>query len=310
MPDPHRPAAVYVGPVVHPDLVAAVAALGPVVDALADAEVVIWTDSDPDSMSEPMPPGVRWVQLPAAGVERWVRAGKLDTERVWTSMAGVYASTVAEHALAMLLAGVRGLIVLGRWHSWRRTEAHAQVGEIAGSTVAVVGAGAIGRRLMPALHALGARVEAVNRSGRPVPEADTTHAVTDLETVLGRSDHVIVAAPETDATRGLLGAAQLRLLRSHSWLVNVGRSGVIEQTALVQALQEGWIAGAALDVTDPEPLPADHVLWRLDNVLITPHTANPPAQLRAAMIRHVAQNVRRYHAGEPVLTPIDPILQY
>lgn len=310
MAGPHRPAAAYVGPIRHPDLEAAVAALGPVVDEPTDAEVVIWTNSDPDSMPRPMPPGVRWVQLPAAGVELWVRAGRIDGDRVWTSMAGVYASTVAEHALAMLLAGVRGLIVLGRWRTWRRTEAHAQVGEIAGSTVAVVGAGAIGRRLMPALRSLDARVEAVNRSGRPVPEADATHAVTDLDAVLGRSDHLIIAAPETDATRGLIGAAQLRRLPSHAWLVNVGRSGVVDQAALVQALQDGRIAGAALDVTDPEPLPADHVLWTLDNVLITPHTANPPAQLRAAMIRHVAQNIRRYQAGEPVLTPIDPILQY
>ncbi|WP_169946489.1 D-isomer specific 2-hydroxyacid dehydrogenase family protein [Microbispora sp. H11081] len=293
---------VCVAPADPPLIVESVRAAGGEVVAHPDrARALVWTDPRPEGMREYLTPGVRWVQLPSAGVENWTRAGLVDSTRLWCSAAGAYAPQVAEHALALLLAGVHRLPAAARSPTWRRY----QPGTLRGSTVAVVGAGGIGRAVVPGLRALGAGVLAVNRSGEPVEGAAETVPFEGLAGVWRRADHVILAAPATPLTHRMVGRDELRALGPQGWLVNVARGELVDTGALLAALRAGEIGGAALDVTDPEPLPDGHGLWSEPNVLITSHSANPQARLDESLAERVRENVSRYLRGEPLLGLID-----
>ncbi|MEV4325237.1 D-isomer specific 2-hydroxyacid dehydrogenase family protein [Microbispora rosea] len=298
---------VCVAPADPPLIVESVrAAGGEVVGDPRRAEALVWTDSRPEGVRDYLTPSVRWVQLPSAGVERWTREGLVDSTRVWCSAAGAYAPQVAEHALALLLAGVHRLPAAARRRTWHRD----QPGTLRGSTVAVVGAGGIGRAVIPALRALGADVLAVNRSGEPVEGAAETVPFDGLAAVWSRADHVILAAPATPETYRMVGRDQLRALGPRAWLVNVARGELVDTDALLAALRAGEIGGAALDVTDPEPLPDGHGLWTESNALITSHSANPQARLDESLAERVRENVARYLRGEPLLGRIDPARGY
>jgi D-3-phosphoglycerate dehydrogenase len=239
------------------------------------------------------------VQLPSAGVESWL--ARTDAGRLWTSAAGAYGLPVAEHALALMLAGTRRLADCARAQTWTAPPARP----LDGSTAAIVGAGGIGRALIALLEPLDIEVLAVTRRGR-----GGTLSADRLPEVLPVAHHVVIAAPATPDTRHIIGAPELDEMRDDAWLVNVARGSLVDTDALVAALAAGSIAGAALDVTDPEPLPDGHPLWREPRALITPHVANPPATLRRYLARHVGENVRRFAAGEELLAPIDPDAGY
>lgn len=271
---------------------------------LADADALIWAQG-PDTFPDRLPDSVRWVQLPSAGVESWLAAGLIDDRRVWTSAAGAYASQVAEHAALLLLAGVRGLAEQARATSWRKAEFDPHVGTLRGATVAIVGCGGIGRALIPLLTAFGAQVLAVTRSGAPVPGAAETVPAHRTDEIWSRADHFVLAAPATADTAHLVDADTLARMKPTAWLVNIARGALIDTDALVRALRDNTIGGAALDVTDPEPLPGDHPLWSLPNALVTPHIANPANGFIAALADHVSANVERFAAGEQLLAVID-----
>ncbi|MET7767336.1 D-isomer specific 2-hydroxyacid dehydrogenase family protein [Nocardia sp. NPDC005366] len=288
---------------------------GAVVADLAEARALIWVGK-PGEFPR-LPDTVEWVQLPAAGVEDWFTAGVFDRypDIRFTSAAGAFAASVAEHALMLLLAGVRYLPEHLRADSWRQQDFFPHIGSLRGKTVTIVGAGGIGRALIPMLAPLGAHVIAVNRSGRPVtgpgiPDAVETVSADQLGKVWSRTDHVVVAAPATPETRHLIGADALSRLKPSSWVINIARGPLIDTDALVAALSSGAIGGAGLDVTDPEPLPDGHPLWTLPNVIITPHDSNPPQLRLAAFADHVAANVTRFVAGRELLAPIDPARGY
>jgi phosphoglycerate dehydrogenase-like enzyme len=173
-----------------------------------------------------------------------------------------------------------------------------------GATVAIVGAGGIGRALISLLAPFGAEAIAVTRRGRPVTGAARTLPADRLAEAWPAADYVVVAAPATDGTRHLVGASELAAMREDAWLVNVARGSLVDTEALVRALRERAIGGAALDVTDPEPLPDGHPLWEL--ALITPHVATPPDAEARHFARRVAENVRRLAAREPLEGEIDP----
>jgi D-3-phosphoglycerate dehydrogenase len=215
---------------------------------------------------------------------------------VWTSAAGAYGVPVAEHALALMLAGARRLADCARVQTWTAPPARP----LDGSTVAIVGAGGIGRALMHMLEPLDVEVLAVTRRGR-----DGTLPADRLPEVLPAADHVVIAAPATPDTRHIIGAAELDAMRDDAWLVNVARGSLVDTDALVTALAAGTIGGAALDVTDPEPLPDGHPLWSEPRALITPHIANPVATLRRYLARRVEENVRRFARGDELLAVID-----
>ncbi|CAM3022002.1 4-phosphoerythronate dehydrogenase [Prescottella defluvii] len=284
---------------------------GRVVD-LADAEALVWAGDDTARFPVELPDSIRWVQLHSAGVEHWFDAGTIQRHPgpVWTSAAGAFSATVAEHAFALLLAGVRALPEHLAATTWRQKEFFDKVGTLRGARVAIIGAGGIGRAMIPMLAAVGATVIAVNRSGRPVPGADEVVTADRVDEVFGRVDHVVIAAPATADTRHLLGAPQLAKLGPRSWVINVARGPLVDTDALVTALQDNTIGGAGLDVTDPEPLPDGHPLWTLPNAIITPHDSNPPSVRRGAFAEHVAENVRRFVAGEELLARIDATAGY
>lgn len=290
---------------------AAVERGGGVSAPLVDASALIWT-AGPEEFPETLPAHVRWVQLPSAGVESWFEAGTIDAhpDVQFTSAAGAYAATVAEHALSLLLAGVRALPEHLAARTWDSRHFYDRIGTLRGATVTIVGAGGIGRALIPMLASLGADVVAVNRSGKPVPGARRSLPVSALDEVWDSTDHVVVAAPSTAATHHLVGAAELARLRPHSWVINVARGPLVDTDAVVAALQAGTIGGVGLDVTDPEPLPDGHPLWTLTNAIVTPHDSNPPRLKNAAYADFVEANVNRFVTGEPLAAPIDRVQGY
>jgi phosphoglycerate dehydrogenase-like enzyme len=271
---------------------------------LESADGLVWLGGSPDELPE-LPDSLRWVQLPSAGVEQWVRSGKVDGARDWTSATGAFGLPVAEHALALMLAADKAIHHFACERSWVGEGRH-EVRALEGSTVLIVGAGGIGRALIGLLEPFGAEVIAVSRRGREVPGAARTLAADRLSEVWGEAHHVVIAAPATDGTRRLVGARELAAMREDAWLVNVARGTLVDTDALVEALRAGAIAGAALDVTDPEPLPDGHPLWELPNVLITPHVATPPEAERRHFAERVRENVRRLAAGEALEGLIDP----
>lgn len=303
------PPRIHLGPTVDDDLAAALTRAGGVLAPLDDSDAVVWT-AGPDSFPSELPDRIRWVQLPSAGVESWLDACIVDADRTWTSAAGAYSRTVAQHAIMLLLAGVRHLPEQLDATSWRKAEFDPRVGTLDGTTVAIVGCGGIGRALIPFLHAAGADVLAVTRSGVPVDGAVDTLPSDRLGEVWPRADHVVVAAPATSDTAHLLDASVFAQLKPTSWVVNVARGVLVDTDAAASAAKNGVVGGFALDVTDPEPLPDGHPLWDLPNVIITPHVANPASGLAAALNAHVARNVEKFAAGKTLDAIIDPARGY
>ncbi|MGO3328432.1 D-isomer specific 2-hydroxyacid dehydrogenase family protein [Gordonia sp. (in: high G+C Gram-positive bacteria)] len=283
-------------------LASAVEETGAAVVPLAEAQALVWIGG-PAGFPE-LPDAVEWVALSTAGIEGFVEAGVIDDKRIWTNASGFYARGVAEHALALLLGGTRQIVRSAKTR-WAKDTVDPAVRTLRGSTVAIVGAGGIGRELTPLLKACGARVLAVNRSGRPVDGADVTVASDRIDEALTQSDHVVLAAPDTPETRHTINDRTLALLKPHSWIVNVARGPLVDEAALERALTARTIGGAALDVTDPEPPASDHPLFGFDNVVITPHVANPNGRLTEEMAPYLAENLRRFAAGEELLARIE-----
>jgi D-3-phosphoglycerate dehydrogenase len=285
--------AIHIGPEPAEHLVKAVEDGGGRPVPLDEAEGVVW-DGGPEQLPE-LPGSVRWVQLPAAGVEKWMERVGETPNVLFTSAGGAYATQVAEHALGLLLAGVRGTANYARTKTWDPRSERV----LEGSTVAIVGAGGIGRVLIAMLEPHDVKIVAVTRSGR-----DGTLPVEKLPEVWSSADHFVIAAPATTDTQHLVGESELAAMKPHSWIVNVARGSLIDTDALVAALRAEQIGGAALDVTDPEPLPDGHPLWDEPRALITPHVANPPATMDRDLAARVQENVRRFAAGEDLLAPV------
>ena len=274
---------------------------GTIVADPEEAEAIVWIGSNKTKLPGMLHPGVRWVQLPSAGVESWVEEGLIDAERVYTSAAGVYSKTVAEHAFALMLAGARRLHEAARATSW-------EVGFgrlLAGSTIVILGAGGIGRALIRMLEPFSTRTLAVTRSGREVPGATDNYSADQTDQLWPEGDFFVIAAPATADTDTMIGTRELDAMHSYAWIINVARGSLIDTDALVEALAEGRIGGAALDVTEPEPLPDGHPLWTEPRALITPHTANPPDALARALAERIEENVARFKAGEELTAVVD-----
>ncbi len=255
-------------------------------------------------------PGIRWVQLPWAGVEEFARLGVFDDDgsgRLWTCGKGVYAEPVAEHALALALAGMRSVPDRVRATSWG-----AQAGRsLYDGRVTILGAGGITEALVDLLRPMRTEVTIVRRdASKPFPGAARTLGLDRLHEALPGADIVFLALALTPDTDGVIGAAELARMERHAWLVNVARGRHVVTDSLVAALQDGTIAGAGLDVTEPEPLPDGHPLWTLPNVIITPHTANTQAMAQPLLAARIRDNVRRYVAGEPLVGKVDAALGY
>ncbi len=251
-------------------------------------------------------PDARWVQLPFAGVERVARVGVLDHDRVWTCAKGSYAEPVAEHALTLALAGLRHLPTRMAARSW---------GIPAGTSlydqrVTILGGGGITTSLLEQLAPFRVEATVVRRSAGPVPGAARTVPVSALHEVLPGSLVVVLALALTPETTRIIGAPELAAMDDSAWLVNVARGPHVDTDALVAALGAQSIAGAALDVTDPEPLPDGHPLWDLPNCIITPHTADTIEMVMPLLAERIRTNVARFAAGEELVGLVDPDAGY
>jgi phosphoglycerate dehydrogenase-like enzyme len=259
-----------------------------------EADAIVWTNpGDPQGLAEVLESSpARWVQLPFAGIESFFDAGVISSDRVWTCTKGAYGPACAEHALALMLAAARRLRQHFSTKTWRTPGPGSPERRLEGMTVVIVGTGGIGGALVPLVTPLGVRSIGVNRSGTPLEGADMTVTVDSLSEVLPDADFVVVAAALTLQTKGLFDAERFGEMKEGAWIVNVARGGLIDTDALVEALRSGHLGGAALDVSDPEPLPDGHELWDMENVLLTPHIANTwdmaLPELRSMVQRNVA----------------------
>ena len=284
--------------------------------ALADSEVLVsaWGDAlerlvRPDAF----PPTLRWVQLFTAGAERVAPALIQDAGLTVTTVTGMHAVPISEFVLTYMLMFAKGWPALWRNQMAGAYDRSVVPEDLAGKTVGVIGMGAIGAAVATRSRALGCRVLGMRRSFTsrgPDDVADEAVPPADLDYLLAESDFVVLAAPLTEETHGMIGAAQLRTMGPRSYLLNIARGELVEEQALIEALREGVIAGAALDVFHREPLPPDSPLWQLDNVILTPHLTGGPADYAARATAMFCDNLARYLAGEPLHNVYDPARGY
>lgn len=281
-----------------PDLLAALPGAQALVLAdapKAEAEPVVAALDDPACT-------VRWMHFISAGREGFEAAG-LPTRFPVTYAAGAVAPTVAEHAMALLLALARRMpenVAMTQSGSWDRSMA-ARARSLEGATLAIVGYGQIGRELAQRARPFGMRVVSVSRSVRSDALVDEALPLSQLDEALGRADAIVVAIAQTAQTEGLFNAARFAACKPGALFVNIARGAIVDQGALRGALDSGQLGGAGLDVTDPEPLPTGHPLWGAANLIISPHYAGggSPASL-ARLAGGARENLRRLMAGEPL----------
>jgi len=278
-------------------------------EAVADADILLGSCAE-EILSQG--PRLHWIQVYSAGVDRCIGNTGLERgDRILTNGQKIGSPALAEHAIAMMMALVRALDV---YHAnqldgtWQRDVGmdRREFMELEGRTVLVVGLGGIGTQTAKRAHGLGMRVIATRSSRREGPSyVDYVGLAGETLELARQADVVINTAPLTEETRGIFDAAFFRAMKPTAYFVSVGRGASTVTDDLVAALNNGEIAGAGLDVTDPEPLPEGHPLWTTPRVLISPHTAGRSDKGSDRLFLLVAENLRRYVAGEPLLSVVD-----
>jgi phosphoglycerate dehydrogenase-like enzyme len=291
-----------------PETAEAIARAGGVLARVAaQADAIVWTrPKEAIGLRELLAagPDIRWVQLPFAGIEPFLDL--LDDGRTWTCGKGVYAEPVAEMALGMLIAGLRHLTGYARQERWSASQGM----NLLDARVTIVGGGEITRSLIAMLAPFRAEVTVVRRREAPLEGAERVLPTSRLIEAVTGADAVVLALALTPQTERLVDASVLAAMEPHAWLVNVARGRHVDTDALVAALTAGTIGGAALDVTDPEPLPDGHPLWSLPNCLITPHTGNTPEMAVPLLAARTHDNVARFARGEELIGIVDVAAGY
>jgi phosphoglycerate dehydrogenase-like enzyme len=260
-------------------------------------------------------PKLRWVQAPSAGVEHVPGITALrERDIIVTNARGAHGPSIGEHAFALLLALTRMLptcFAQQREHVWGREGIYRQAREIRGMTMGLLGYGAIGRGVAQRAQGFELDLLAVDiRPHDPRPYVDEVWPPERLPELLERSDVVVVSTPLTSETRHLLDAAALDRMKPDAFLIVVSRGGIVEEAALAAAMGRGHLAGAALDVTEKEPLPADSPLWDIPNLILTPHMAGASAPKERRVVEIFKDNLRRYSRGEGLVNLVDRELGY
>lgn len=277
-------------------------------EILARSEVILSNPVVPGDILE-RAPKLRWLQLTSAGADRLMEAPIVRSSPVKvTTASGIHAAPISEYVIGAMIAFAKGFPgalraqAEGRWNPYMPEE-------LEGKTVGILGAGAIGSRVADLARALGMRVVAVRRSAGASQkgEGGMEHLPpSELPYLLGESDYVVVAVPLTPDTRMMIGEAELRQMKPTAVLINIARGAVIDERALTRGLKEGWIAGAALDVFEQEPLPPESELWKLPNVLLTPHISGGTPRYMERAVGLFCDNLRRYLDGQPLRNVVDP----
>ena len=256
-------------------------------------------------------PSIDWVQLPYAGVDAFAGLLASYADRplpLWTSAKGAYSQPVAEHALTLTLALLRVIPERVRATSWPMGPKTGS--SLFGLSIVIVGAGGIAVELIRLLEPFGAHVTIVRRSAGEVAGAERTVTSDRLREVLPDADVVVIAAASTAGTRRMFSSTEFAVMKRSSVLVNIARGDLVDSDALVAALATGEIAGAGLDVTDPEPLPDGHPLWTAPNILITPHSADTPAMTAPLLADRIRDNVAAFVGDGRFIGIVDPRAGY
>ena len=267
-----------------------------------DAEGVVWADAKAvGALRSTLDDAdhIRWVQLPFAGIENFV--DHLDRDRIWTCGKGVYAEPVAEMALALGIAGLRHVAAYSRATEWSDPKGH----NLLDGRVTILGGGGITESLVRLLQPWHCNITVVRNRAEPMDGVDQVLEADRFADALPGADLVVLALALTPETEGLFSSEEFALMERHSWIVNVARGRHIVTGDLVDALRSGVIGGAALDVTDPEPLPSGHPLWAMPNCIITPHVGNTPEMAKPLLAQRVTDNVRRFARGEELIGLVD-----
>lgn len=254
-------------------------------------------------------PQISWVQLPWAGVDAFAEVIRSCSRPglLWTSAKGAYAQPVAEHTLALTLALLRVLPKRVLATSWNPV---SEGRSLFGQNVVIIGAGGIALEIIRLLEPFQTRITVVRRNQTRVPGAEATVTSEHLVDALPQADVVIIAAALTGDTRHLIGKPELALMKPTSYLINIARGALIDTDALVSALENGEIAGAGIDVTDPEPLPDGHPLWTQRNCLITPHSADTPEMTEPLLAERIRHNVEAFLGHGRFVGVVDPEAGY
>jgi phosphoglycerate dehydrogenase-like enzyme len=265
-------------------------------------------------------PKLRWLQQWGAGADWLLRYPQVrHKDFVLTNASGVHAVPIAEHILAFMLSFARQLhhaVRAQQQQEWDRPQRagfspQEPIFELCGRTLLLVGVGAIGQRIAQVASALGMRVLGIRRNPeQAVPGVEAMYGPEQLLSVLPEADFVVLTVPLTPETRGMIGEPALRAMKREAYLLNIGRGGTIREETLVRALQEGWIAGAGLDVFEREPLPSDSPLWQMRNVIVTPHYAGLTPRYEQRALAIFFDNLARYVAGGPLRNVVDKELVY
>ncbi|NIH87404.1 NAD(P)-dependent oxidoreductase [Amycolatopsis granulosa] len=281
-------------------------------DALRDADVLFVYDF----LSRAVPDAwhaanrLRWLHIASAGVDPVMFPGMRDSDVVLTNSRGVFDDSIAEYVLGVVLSfakDLHGSLDLQRERRWQ----HRETERIAGRDVLIVGTGPIGRAIARMLRAAGMRVAGAGRRARTGdPDFGTVHASAALAEHLPAYDYVVAVAPLTEQTKGLFDAAAFAAMKPSARFVNVGRGELVVTGDLIEALRSGAIAGAALDVFDTEPLPAESPLWTMPGVLISPHMSGDFLGWRDTLIELFADNFHRWRTGTPLRNVVDKQLGY
>jgi D-2-hydroxyacid dehydrogenase (NADP+) len=277
--------------------------------AIADADVAVCWNMPPECFAEAR--RLRWISFGSAGIDHTAFPELLASDVILSNMSGIHPTAVAEHVFAVTLALARKLhtaLYQQREARWHRESISPSVIELAGQTLSVIGAGKIGTQVARIGKAFGMTPEVLLRGGRagsPAPSFDRAFAADERHDFVARADVLVLAVPLTKETERIIGAEEFGVMKPTSYLVNVARARCVDEQALIAALRDGRIAGAALDVFLQEPLPPDHPFWSMENVIVTPHTACATPYYAERAFEIFSENMRRFPAGEEMINVYD-----
>lgn len=291
---------------------------------IADAEIIVAASLRSEQFRSAKK--LRWIYSTAAAVHQLLFPELVHSDVILTNASEVHGHSVAQHVIALIFAAARRIDVDVRYQQrryWGQEDLWQQrprPREIDGTTLGLVGVGAIGRDVARMASAVGMLVVAVREhpqrgidwldADSPDRSRHAVYGIDQLDRMLQEADFVVLAAPTTNSTRRLMNSERLAQMKPDAWLINVGRGALVDETALVEALRSKTLGGAALDVFDTEPLPADSPLWDFENVIITPHVAGMTDRIWERHLDYFSENLRRFLSGRPLLGVVDKAKGY